>query len=89
MIVIYVNMEMITNRVLHFHYKKVGFHFCNRKLLNYRMEENSSVGILAIFKLQLECQTSWAQSSGSHYRKLLNYRTEENSSVGKLVIFKL
>ena len=51
MMVIYVNMEMITNRVLHFHYKKVGFYFRNRELLNYRMEENSSVGILAIFKL--------------------------------------
>ena len=51
MMVIYVNMEMITNRVLHFYYKKVGFYFRNRKLLNYRMEENSSVGILAIFKL--------------------------------------
>ena len=48
---IYVKMEMITNRVLHFHYRKVGFYFSNRKLLNYRMEENSSVGILAIFKL--------------------------------------
>ena len=51
MIDIYVMMEMITNRVLHFHYRKVGFNFRNRKLLNYRMEENSSVGILAIFKL--------------------------------------
>ena len=60
---IYVKMEMITNRILHFHYWKVGFYFCNRKLLNYGMEENSSVGILAIFKLRLECQTSWAQSS--------------------------
>ena len=48
---IYVKMEMITNRVLHFHYRKVGFYFRNSKLLNYRMEENSSVGILAIFKL--------------------------------------
>ena len=35
MMVIYVNMEMITNVVLHFHYKKVGFYFRNRKLLNY------------------------------------------------------
>ena len=51
MMVIYVNMEMITNRVHHFQYKKVGFYFRNRKLLNYRMEENSSVAILAIFKL--------------------------------------
>ena len=51
MMVTYFNMEMITNMVLHFHYKKVGFYFRNRKLLNYRMEENSSVGILAIFKL--------------------------------------
>ena len=48
---IYVKMEMITNWVLHFHYRKVGFYFHNRNLLNYRMEENSSVGILAIFKL--------------------------------------
>ena len=48
---IYVTMEVITNRVLHFYYRKVGFYFRNRKLLNYRMEENSSVGILAIFKL--------------------------------------
>ena len=48
---IYVKMEMITNRVLHFHYGKVGFYIRNRKLLNYRMEENSSAGILAIFKL--------------------------------------
>ena len=51
MIDIYDSMEMITNRVFHFHYRKVGFYFLNRKLLNYRMEENSSVGILAIFKL--------------------------------------
>ena len=51
MIDIYVTMEMITNRVLNFHYRKVGFYFRNRKLLIYRMEENSSVGILAIFKL--------------------------------------
>ena len=51
MIDIHVMMEMITNRVLHFHYRKVGFYFRNWKLLNYRMEENSSVGILAIFKL--------------------------------------
>ena len=51
MMVIYINMEMITNSVLHFHYKKVGFYFRNRKLLNYQMEENSSVEILAIFKL--------------------------------------
>ena len=86
---IYVKMEMITNRVLHFHNRKVSFYFRNRKLLNYLMEENSSVGILPIFKLRLECRTSWAQSSGSHYRKLLNYQTEENSSVGILVIFKL
>ena len=35
MMVIYVNMEMITNMVLHFLYKKVGFYFRNRKLLNY------------------------------------------------------
>ena len=35
MMVIYVNMEMITDMVLHFHYKKVGFYFRNRKLLNY------------------------------------------------------
>ena len=48
---IYVMMEMITNKVLHFHLRKVGFYFRNRKLLNYQMEENSSVGILAIFKL--------------------------------------
>ena len=48
---IYVKMEMITNRVLHFHYRTVDFYFRNRKLLNYRMEENSSVGILAIYKL--------------------------------------
>ena len=40
---IYVQMEMITNRVLYFHYRKVGFYFRNRKLLNYQMEENSSV----------------------------------------------
>ena len=44
-----VKMEMITNRVLHFHYRKVGFYFHNRKLLNYRMEENSTVGILENF----------------------------------------
>ena len=48
---IYVNMEMITNRVLHFHYRKVGFKIRNRKLLNFQMEENSSVGKLVIFKL--------------------------------------
>ena len=48
---IYVKMEMITKRVLYFHYRKVGFYFRNRKLLYYQMEENSSVGILAIFKL--------------------------------------
>ena len=50
---IYVKMEMITNRVLHFHYRKVGFYFRNRKLLNIRMEENSSVGKLVIFKFDL------------------------------------
>ena len=48
---IYVKMIMITNRVLHFHYRKVGFYFRNRILLNYQMEENSSVVILAIYKL--------------------------------------
>ena len=48
---IYVKMEMITNRVLHFNYRKVGFNFRNRKLLNFRMEEISSVGKLVIFKL--------------------------------------
>ena len=48
---IYVKIEIITNRVLHFHYRTVGFYFCNRKLLNYQMEENSSVGKLVIFKL--------------------------------------
>ena len=48
---IYIKMEMITNRVLHFHYRKVGFCFCNRKLSNYRIEENSSVGKFEIFKL--------------------------------------
>ena len=44
-------MEMIANGFLHFHYRKVGSHYQNRKLLNYRTEENSSVGKLVIFKL--------------------------------------
>ena len=68
---IYVKMEMIKHRVLHFQKWALNSH--NRKLLNYRTEENSSVGKLVIFKLRQECQTSWVQSSGSHYRKLLNY----------------
>ena len=45
---IYAKMEMIINRVLHFHYKKMGSYARKRKLLNYRMEENSSVGKLDI-----------------------------------------
>ena len=64
MMVIYVNMEMITNMVLHFHYKKVGFYFRNRKLLNNGWRK---IPLLEYW------QISWAQSSGSHYRKLLNY----------------
>ena len=44
-------MEMIANGFLHFHYRKWALNYQNRKLLNYRTEENSSVGKLVIFKL--------------------------------------
>ena len=44
---IYVQMEMITN----FTIGKWALNARNRKLLRNRMEENSSVGKLVIFKL--------------------------------------
>ena len=46
---IYAKMEMIIKRVLHFHHKKRALNSRKRKLLNYRTEENSSVGKLDIF----------------------------------------
>ena len=44
---IYVKMEMITNLII----GKWALNACNRKLLSYRTEENSSVGNLVILKL--------------------------------------
>ena len=44
---IYVKMEMITNFII----GKWALNAGNRKLLSYRMEENSSVGKLVVFKL--------------------------------------
>ena len=48
---IYDKIDMIANGFLYFDYRKVGSYSPNRKLLNYRTEENSSVGKLVIFKL--------------------------------------
>ena len=41
---IYVKMEMIANGFLHFIIGTWALNYQNRKLLNYRTEENSSVG---------------------------------------------
>ena len=46
---IYAKIEMIIKRVLHFIIRKWALNSRKRKLLNYRTEENSSVGKLDIF----------------------------------------
>ena len=48
---IYVKMEMIETGFFIFIIGKWALNSPNRKLLNYRTEENSSVGKLVIFKL--------------------------------------
>ena len=51
MIDINVKLEMIKTGFFIFIIGKWALNSRNRKLLNYRMEENSSVGKLVIFKL--------------------------------------
>ena len=48
---IYVKIEMIANGFFILIIGKWALNSPNRKLLNYRTEENSSVGKLVIFKL--------------------------------------